>query len=249
MMWNRIALFLAATLLLALGVSAQEAAGPVPVDVELILMADVSGSIDTGEFLLQRRGYARALRDPQIIDAIRSGFLGRIALSYVEWSGPYLQVTIVPWMAIGEEADIAYFAGQLETQPRQLYGGGTAPGNAVLYATQALLNNRFEGKRLVIDVSGDGPNSNGASAAVARDQAVAQGITINGLPILSDIPGLERYYRENVIGGRGAFSIPAADFEDIYEAVRMKLIREIAGDPLGPSSQTAEAAPAAPSRF
>ena len=201
------------------------------VDIELILMADGSGSIDTYEFRLQRGGYATALRDPNVIEAIKNGFYGQIAISYVEWSGPALQVPIVPWMIVKDETDIDVVASLLEKTPRQLHGGGTTPGNAILYGVRSLLANQFEGKRMVIDVSGDGPDMGGYPSARARDQAVAQGITINGLPILNDFPRLDVFFKENIIGGRDSFSITANDFEDFFDAVRMKLIREISGLP------------------
>ena len=117
----------------------------VKVDLELILMADGSGSIDNEEFLLQRHGYARALRDPRVIDAIRYGRLGRIALSYVEWSGPDLHVPIVPWTMIRTEADIAAFAEVLVQRPRELYGGGTAIGDAILYGAALARHERVRG--------------------------------------------------------------------------------------------------------
>ena len=205
------------------------------VDLELILMADGSGSIDDEEFLLQRRGYARALRDPRVIDAIRYGPLGRIALSYVEWSGPSLHVPIVPWTMIRTEVDIAAFVDVLLRRPRELYGGGTAIGDAILYGAHSLGTNAFEGRRLVIDVSGDGPDRNGLPAAVGRDEAVAQGMTVNGLPILEGFSWLDEFFTENVIGGPGAFSQPARGFKDVYIAIHKKLIREIAGRPGGRS--------------
>ena len=218
----------------------QPATGEVKVDVELILMADGSDSIDDPEFDLQRGGYAKALRHPSVFEAIRGGFLGQIALSYVEWSGPYLQVPIVPWTLIRNEKDLEDFAFLLERKPRELYGGGTAPGNAILYGAESLLTNAFNGRRRVIDISGDGPDRNGIPSAFGRDQAVAQGITINGLPILLDFPGLDVFFRENVIGGRGAFVIAATSFEDFYDAVRKKLILEIADNPNDAAPQTAE---------
>jgi hypothetical protein len=237
----RIGLVVILALSLVAPVAAQEpASGDVKVDVELILMADGSGSIDDPEFDLQRGGYAKALRDPSVFEAIRGGFLGKIALSYVEWSGPYLQVPIIPWTLIGNGQDLEQFAVLLETKPRELYGGGTAPGNAILYCAESLLTNEFNGRRRVIDISGDGPDRNGIPSAFGRDQAVAQGITINGLPILLDFPGLDIFSRENVIGGRGAFVIAATSFEDFYDAVRKKLILEIAGNPRNAAPQTAE---------
>ncbi len=181
-----------------------EAAAQEKVDLELILMADGSGSVDGEEFLLQRRGYARALRQPRVLSAIRNGPLGRIALSYVEWSGPSLQVPIVPWRVIRSAADIEAFAQQLESQPRALQGGGTAVGSAILYGAQSLNENAYDGTRRVIDLSGDGPDKDGVAAAIGRDRAVAMGITVNGLPILSPQRlTLDIFFQDNVIGGPG----------------------------------------------
>lgn len=199
------------------------------VDLELILLADGSGSVDDEEFLLQRIGYARALRHPTIIRAVTGGRLGRIALTYVEWSGPELHIPIVPWTTIGSKADIKAFAKKLEEHPRELYGGGTALGDAIIYGMNSLNSNAYDGARRVIDISGDGPDRNGLDATVGRDQAVAAGITVNGLPILTGWPGLERFFYDNVIGGPGAFVEAARGFKDIYYAIRRKLIREIAG--------------------
>ncbi|MDX1483403.1 MAG: DUF1194 domain-containing protein [Alphaproteobacteria bacterium] len=218
------------------------AAAQQKVDLELILMADGSGSIDEGEFLLQRGGYARALRHPRVLRAIRSGALGRIALSYVEWSGHFLQVPIVPWTVIRSKADIEAFAQKLEKHPRQLQGGGTAVGSAILYGATSIRENAFEGTRRVIDLSGDGPDKDGVAAMFGRDQAVAEGITVNGLPILSPRrPTLDVFFMDNVIGGPGAFSIPARGFKDFYSAILTKLIREIAArrEPAPPRARAA----------
>jgi len=198
------------------------------VDLELILMADGSGSIDDAEFILQRMGYVRALRHPSIIGAIRSGRLGRIALTYVEWSGPMLHVPIVPWTTIQTKEDIEAFAARLESHPRELYGGGTALGNAILYGMESLKTNAYDAPRQVIDISGDGPDRNGLDATVGRDQAVAAGMTINGLPILDGWPGLDRFFYDKVIGGPGAFVESARGFKDVYYAIRRKMVREIA---------------------
>ena len=201
------------------------------VDLELILLADGSGSVDDVEFSLQRLGTARALRHPRVVRAIQSGFLGQIALAYVEWSGPELHVPVVPWTLLRTPADVDAFAAKLETHPRELYGGGTAIGDAILHGVQSLQGNAFEARRRVIDISGDGPDRNGLPAAVGRDEAVKQGITVNGLPILEGRFGLDEFFRTNVIGGRGAFVIPARTFADFETAIRAKLIREIASLP------------------
>ncbi len=205
------------------------------VDLELILMADASGSIDHEEFLLQRRGYARALRDPRVADAVLSGLLGRIALAYVEWSGPTLQTAIVPWTLIQGRAGLADFASRLEAVPRRIFYGGTAPGNAILYGVASLQSNAYKGLRRVIDVSGDDQDIDGIPVTQGRDQAVARGITVNGLPILDGWPELAPFFRDNVIGGPGAFHITANDFRDFGIAIRKKLIREIVGRPGGHS--------------
>jgi hypothetical protein len=198
------------------------------VDLELILLADGSGSVDSQEFELQRLGYVRALRDPHIITAILSGPLRRIALAYVEWSGPELQVPIVDWRLIRSKADITDFAKRLEDTPRRLFSGGTAIGNAILYGVRAINENAFEGRRKVIDIYGDGPDIDGLPASIGRDRAVAGGMTVNGLPILEGFDDLGKFFRKIVIGGPGAFAVPARGFQDFTRAVRRKLIREIA---------------------
>ena len=220
------------------------AAAQTPVDLELILMADGSGSVDQPEFELQRLGYARALRHPRVLNAIRSGPLGKIALAYVEWSGPELQVPIIPWRIVQTAADIAEVAKTLEEHPRELYGGGTAIGNATIYGMTSIQSNAFKGRRRVIDISGDGPDRNGLEAYIGRDKAVAAGMTVNGLPILEGFPWLQKFFVDNVIGGPGAFSIPARTFADVETAIRVKLIREIAfrGD-VHPIEQARGAAP------
>jgi hypothetical protein len=201
------------------------------VDLELILMADGLGSVDDNEFILQRMGHVQALRHPTILRAIRGGRRGRIALSYVEWSGDDLHVPIVPWTVIHARQDIEAFAAKLETHPRELYGGGTALGDAILYGMQSLKTNRFDAPRLVIDLSGDEPDRNGLDAVVGRDKAVAARVAINGLPILDGWPGLDRFFYDNVIGGPGAFVESARGFKDVYYAVRRKMIREISALP------------------
>lgn len=221
------------------------------VDLELILMVDGSGSVDENEFILQRLGYAQALRNPRVLSAIRNGPLGRIALSYVEWSGPNLKVPIVPWMVVSDAAAIMKISQLLEKTPRQLYGGGTAIGDAILYGAGSIQSNAFDGTRRVIDVSGDGPDRDGLPAVFGRDKAVAQGITVNGLPIVNEFPGLDVFYLDNVIGGPGAFSIPAKTFKDFNSAILTKLIREISGlqrPPLRRHASRGGRAPAAASQ-
>lgn len=200
-----------------------------PVDLELVLSADVSRSVDDQEFILQRRGYAQAFRDKRVIDAIRSGGMQRIAVVFVEWAAAGMQQIVIDWTLIDGADSGNAFADKLESLPRAyFFGGGTAVGEALHYSAKLFDDNGFEAERRVIDMSGDGRTRNGMPAAPARDSVVAQGIVINGLPILGE-PGLEAFYERDVIGGPGAFSLPAEGFEDFANAVRAKLIREIAG--------------------
>lgn len=198
-----------------------------PVDLELVLSVDSSGSIDGGEFRLQREGYARALTHPDVIDAIRRGPYGAVAITFVEWSGPAIHNQVVGWTKLSGEADAARVAEMLLSAPRTIFGGGTSIGGAILMAAQLMEDNGFEGTRRVIDISGDGPNNRGPLVAEPRAAAIARGITINGLPILEFDDSLERYFREFVIGGPGAFVQPANGFADFARAVRKKLIQEL----------------------
>lgn len=201
-----------------------------PVDLELVLSADVSRSVDDQEFILQRRGYATAFQDKRVIDAIRNGGMQRIAVVFVEWAAANMQQVVIDWTLIDSAESANAFAEKLLTLPRAyFFGGGTAVGDALYHAAGLFDNNGFEAERRVIDLSGDGRTRNGRPAAPARDYVVAQGIVINGLPILGSEPYLEEFYERDVIGGPGAFSQPAEGFEDFANAVRSKLIREIAG--------------------
>ena len=208
-----------------------------PVDLELVLAVDVSRSIDTHEALLQRQGYIQAFRDPQVIRAIRSGFLRRIAVTYVEWAGTHHRRVVVGWTVIdGERSSLAFAEALDRVIPASAFR--TSISGAIEFALPLFDANAFEGTRRVIDVSGDGPNNGGRLVVAARDQAVAAGVTVNGLPILDNggglyawysIPDLDLYYRDCVIGGPAAFMIVAASFRDFARAVRRKLILEIAG--------------------
>lgn len=212
-----------------------------PVDLELVLAVDVSGSIDADEAHQQRQGYLYALQDPTVLDAIRANALQRIAVAYVEWASADYQRLVVDWTLIEDEATARAFVGALGEVP-PASARWTSISAAIDFSVPLFDRNGFEGERKVIDVSGDGPNNRGRPVQTARDQAVARGIVVNGLPILNDNPqpfslptpkemALDRYYIENVIGGPGSFVIPAQDFADFKEAILAKLIREIAGDP------------------
>lgn len=234
---------LLAAALAAVGVASASAvrAQAVPVDLELVLAVDVSGSIDPDEARQQREGYLSAIVDPAVIQAIRANFHGRIAIAYVEWASADYQRLVVDWMLVEDEKSAFAFVEQLGDAP-PLSARWTSLSAVIDFAVPLFEGNGFAGDRRVIDVSGDGPNNRGRPVTLARDAALAQGVVINGLPILNDRPqpfnlptpnemALDRYYAENVIGGPGSFVIPAQDFADFKSAILSKLIREIAGHP------------------
>ncbi len=206
-------------------------AGAEPVDVELVLAVDASGSVDDEEYVQQRAGYAKAFSHPSVINAIRNGFNGAIAVTYVEWTGTGLYEEIAGWTLINDAKSAKGFAERLFTSPRKLFSGGTAIGDALIYSATRFDDNGFEGARRVIDISADGPTNAGSPASWARDQVVGQGITINGLPIIDEYFDLHVFFFDHVIGGPGAFVIPAKDFTSFRSAILSKLIREIAGVP------------------
>jgi len=208
-----------------------------PVDLELILAVDVSRSIDQEEAKLQREGYIAALTHPRVIQAIRSGPQRRIALSYVEWAGVDFQQTLIGWSLIEDEGSARAFASKLAEAPI-VARNWTSISGAIDYAARLFGTSGYEGTRRVIDISGDGRNNSGRPSDDARDEALAAGITINGLPIINDRPNfgmpperdLDLFYRDHVIGGPGAFLIVAEDFSSFANAILNKLIREIASD-------------------
>jgi hypothetical protein len=227
--------------LLAAGVAAlasrfrpARAAGD-PVDVLLVLAVDVSRSVDEDEAKLQREGYRSAVSDPAVVEAIRGGMTGAIGLAYVEWAGLEYQRLVLPWMRIAGQADATAWSEKLAEAPRASLSWTSISG-ALDFSLKVLNDAPFEGARRVIDVSGDGVNNSGGPAEVARDRLVEEGITINGLPIINDRPTfgrlpplpLDEYYRDSVIGGPGAFVIVVEDFQSFGNAVKRKLIREIA---------------------
>jgi hypothetical protein len=198
------------------------------VDLVLLLAVDASGSVSRERFELQKRGYAAAFRHPRVLRAIRAGAPDGIAISMMQWTGATLQVHIVPWRVVNDEASAFALAAEIEAGPRRLFGGGTSISGAIDVGSALIAASPHQATRRIIDVSGDGANNGGRPVTDARDQAVARGIRINGLPILAIEPGLDLYYREQVIGGPGAFMIPAASYEHFAEAILMKLVLEIA---------------------
>jgi hypothetical protein len=200
------------------------------VDLQLVLAVDTSGSVNEARFELQRRGYSAAFRHPRVLQAIRSGSTGSIAVTMVQWTGPLLQVHALPWTLLKDRITTDAFAGAIDEMPRQLFSGGTSISGAIDFSIRLFSGSGFEGLKRVIDISGDGANNRGRSVVEARDEAVAAGVVINGLPILSLEPYLDRYYYEHVIGGPGAFMIPAETYEVFADAVLRKLILEIASN-------------------
>ena len=202
---------------------------PADVALALVLAVDASGSVSMGRFELQKQGYAAAFRNPRVLNSIRSLATQSIAVSMMQWTGPRLHVVVVDWTLIKDEASANAFAAAVEAAPRQLFGGGTSISGAIDYGRLMLAQSPFKPIRRVIDISGDGSNNSGRPVTQARDEAVNDGVAINGLPILSVEPLLDRYYYENVIGGPGAFMVPAENYDAFADAILKKLITEIAG--------------------
>lgn len=209
------------------------------VDLLLVLASDVSRSVDHAKFLLQRDGYASAISDPAVLDAVKSGPNGKIAISFVEWSGYGAQKVVIDWTVIDGAAAARRFGDQLVEAGRS-FADRTSISGGIDFAVAQIERSPFKASRRTIDVSGDGTNNAGRDVQLARDEAVAKGIVINGLVILSDrqVPwnaehtnppgGLEKYYRDNVVGGPGAFVMVAENFNSFGRAIIKKLIAEIA---------------------
>ena len=208
------------------------------VDLLLVLAVDVSRSVDATKFQLQREGYVAALSNPRVIDAIQSGRNGRIGVIFIEWSGVGNQKVVIDWTLIGDAEAAKGFGDRLLEAPRS-FADRTSISGGIEFAMAQLALAPYESKRRTIDVSGDGTNNSGRDVTTLRDEAVSKGITINGLPILSENPmswnpdhtnppgGLESYYRNNVIGGPGAFVMVAKNFNTFGEAIINKMIAEV----------------------
>jgi hypothetical protein len=231
------AAILSAIILLLLGPAA---GAEETVDLRLVLAADVSRSINSDEFQLQREGYAAALTDPRVLHAIQSGPNQSIALTYVEWSGYDEQAVVVDWAVLRDEGTTNAFAARILAAERP-FAGRTAIGEAIGFAMAAFERSPARSDRRAIDVSGDGTNNAGRAVGLARDEAVSQGVAINGLAIINEHPenvyilqhvqppeGLPEYYRQNVIGGPGSFLVVVEGFDTFAEAIVRKLITEIA---------------------
>jgi len=213
--------------------SPAQAQGETEVDLALVIAVDISFSMDTDEQALQREGFAQAFRSQQVHDAIRSGLLGRIAVTYMEWAGSPDQKVIVPWTILDNPESLMAFADKIASTPLRR-AQRTSISGAIDFSVRLLEESGVEAMRQVIDISGDGPNNQGRGVVQARDEALAKGITINGLPIMLrkpgylDIPELDVYYKDCVIGGQGAFTVPVRERDQFIEAIKTKILLEIA---------------------
>lgn len=222
--------------LVALLALPSRAGAPIPVDVELVLAVDISYSMDFDELALQREGYITALTSKDFVDALRGGAHGKIAIIYIEWAGTHEQTIVVPWTLVDGKASADAFAAKLAAAPvRRTYR--TSISGGLIFSAAQFGTSDFKGLRRVIDISGDGTNNQGALIEPTRDDIVAKGIVINGLPLMLkaptgsmlDISNLHEYYEDCVIGGPGSFMIPVRDKAQFVNAVRQKLILEVSG--------------------
>jgi hypothetical protein len=238
---------IAASLLLAVVLGKSDPAWAAePVDLLLVLVTDVSRSIDDAEYTLEKTGYHAAFTNRDVVAAIKGGSLGAIAVTYVEFASAYEVRTAVDWTVIRDAVSAQDFADRVRDAPRGFWGR-TAIGSGIEHALQVLADAPYEAQRRVIDVCGDGTSNNGPDVASVRDRAVEQGITINGLTIINENPvswtfahvqppgGLLNYYREHVTGGPGSFVVEVRDFTNFGEAVTRKLISEIAARGVPPT--------------
>jgi hypothetical protein len=235
MVWSRLrGLACCLTLILSTAFLAPPAAkAETEVDLALVLAVDISYSMDTEEQALQREGFAQAFRSPLVHDAIRNGMLGRIAVTYIDWAGANDQQIVVPWMVLDNPESIMAFAEKIARSPLRR-AQRTSISAAIDFSVAQIEKSGLSATRQVIDVSGDGPNNEGRTVTAARDQAVEKGITINGLPLMLkrggylDIAELDAYFKDCVIGGSGAFMVPVRDKEQFPQAIKTKILLEIA---------------------
>ncbi|MBS8262471.1 DUF1194 domain-containing protein [Roseibium polysiphoniae] len=206
------------------------------VDVELVLAVDISQSMDTEEQEVQRAGYVAALTSDEVLEAVKYGPIGRIAVAYMEWGGVDEHFMVAEWMVIQDKASASAFASHIAEAPlRQVQR--TSIASALSKSVELVQANKYNGLRRVIDISGDGPNNQGGSVTQIRDKLLSLGVTINGLPLMMKananswqaMLNLDHYYEDCVIGGPGSFAIPVRSKEGFEDAIRMKLVMEIAG--------------------
>lgn len=198
-----------------------------PVDLQLILAVDCSLSVDGAEYRLQMDGLSAALSDPKVVDAIRSGPRGAIALSVVQWAGHDAQHVTLPWIRIAGPRSAQAVAARIAAMPRATDGGATSVSAVMRFALTHFMDSPHIGDRQVLDISSDGRHNHGPVLDIVRREVAATDIQVNALTILNDYPGLDSYYRKEIILGLGAFVEPARDYEDYRRAMRRKLLREI----------------------
>ncbi|WP_331374748.1 DUF1194 domain-containing protein [Sinorhizobium chiapasense] len=219
-------------LILAFSGIPTQAAAEEEVDVELVLAVDMSGSMDMEEARVQRSGYLDALRHPDFVNAVKGGYLGRIAIGYFEWAGLVNEDSVIAWQVIDDAEDAEAFAARLQARPVGTRRG-TSISSAILFGTSLIDSNAFSGVRRILDISGDGPNNTGPPVGPARVAALSRGIVINGLAIMirpsGTVGSLDRYYGDCVIGGPGSFVLAVHEAEDFAVAIRQKLILEVSG--------------------
>jgi hypothetical protein len=219
---------------IAAGLAAQPLAAAEQVDLELVITTDVSYSVDDMEARMQREGAVTAFRSPEVVAAIKSGTLGRIAVAYIDFSNANASRVVVDWQVVHDQASAEAFADAIAVA-RKTDGVQTSISSGIQLAARMIEDNDFEGMKKVIDVSGDGPNNEGRRVDQVRDEAIAKGYIINGLPIVTEadkfdvyyLPDLDKYYAGCVIGGPGAFYQVANGFADLSRALRRKLVLEI----------------------
>ena len=225
--------------LAGIGVAGAPAAQARQVSLELLLAVDTSSSVNFDEFNLQMQGYAAAFSDPLLMKAIRASGTSGVAVALVQWAGVNQADLAIGWTHITDQASANTFAAGIANSPRYFNFGATAIGDMIRRAVSLFQNNGYEGLRQVIDVSGDGRSNEGLPPQIVRQAAILAGISINGLAILNEEPGLERYYRRDVVGGESSFLITAESFADFRKAILAKLLQEVQGAPVA-------AAPGAP---
>ncbi len=216
-------------LCLGIGALPPVAAAGETVDMALVLAVDCSYSVDASEFRLQIKGLADAFRRRDIHAAIKGGSTGRIAVTLMQWSDDKNQLLALPWTVLDSAEASENFADRVGRLRRGLAEGGTAIGDALRFAAAVLMASPYRAERRVIDLSSDGRNNRGDLVTIARDEVVARGITINGLPILNEWPTLDKYFEQQIIGGPFHFMIPANDYDAYGDAIARKLLREITG--------------------
>ena len=236
---SRIFLSLCVVLFTLSGVSSTGPAtgqGRQSINLELALLVDVSASVNDEEFRLQSKGLAAAFRSPRVLTALGAMARGGMAVCVVQWADHEHQHLSVEWTVLERDTDVLHFAERIESMPRDIDGGHTAIGDALAFGLNEIRSNRYAGARRVIDLSGDGRYNDGRSLRSAREDVLKHGITINGLAILNELPLLASYFRDQLIGGPGAFVITAQDYSDFAHAMSLKLDREIRSAPVANNS-------------